>query len=147
MLASLGAMTGPALGQQATVTIDATSGYEDSLICYQFHGVTMQIARAMGGRATISDNQKEQYAKVAQRSEYMQQKWFQRLGDVNGDKKAAEMNADLQRVAGGIVADANAGLGGDQEALARADAVRNKCSGFEHVEVAAPAAPATPPPG
>ncbi|HVY90536.1 MAG TPA: hypothetical protein VG942_16845 [Hyphomonadaceae bacterium] len=141
------AQTPPAAAPPAKATVLAVlkispdTTYEDALTCYQFHGVSKSIAEAMGKRANLSENQKTEYANAAKKSGYMQQMWFQRLGEVNGDKKPAEMNADLQRVAGGVVTDANAGLGGDKEALARNEAVREKCHGFEKLE-AAPAAPA-----
>ena len=131
----------------ATVLIDASSTYNDALKCYQFHGVAMQIAKAMEGRANVAENQKAQYESVAKLSGYLQAKWFQRIGELNTTRKTpAELNNDLQSVAGAVVVDANAGLGGDKDAQTRNDALKTQCKTFEKVQTqtAAPATPATP---
>jgi hypothetical protein len=125
----------------AVISIDPAAGYDDSLICYQYHGVGMQIANAMKGQAQFSDSQKAQFDNVAKKSQYLQAKWFKHLGDVNGDKSVAEMNTDLQKVAGSVITDAQAGLDGNAEAQARDKATRDKCATFEKAEVAAAAPP------
>lgn len=117
----------------ASMTIDPASTYEDALTCYQYYGVSMQIANALKARPGLAENQVSQYDAVSRMSNYQQQVWFKRLGDVNGDKKVEEMNADLQRVAGGVITDANAGLGGDTAAQERNAAVKAKCHTFEKV--------------
>lgn len=139
------AQTAPAA---AVVLIDPSSTYNDALRCYQFHGVAMQIAKAMEGRANLAENQKAQYESVARMSGYLQAKWFQRIGELNTSKKGpAELNADLQSVAGSVVVDANAGLGGDKDAQARNDALKTQCKTFETVQTqtAAPADPTAKP--
>jgi len=128
-----------AASTQAMIKIDASSTYEDALTCYQFHGVSMQIANAMKGRANLADNQKAQYESVAKMSTYLQQKWFVRIGETGPGKTKEQLNTDLQAVAGGVVTDANAGLSGDAAAQARNTALRDKCKTFEKVEqIAAP---------
>lgn len=118
-------------GQQAKIEIDANVTYDQALKCYRYYDVAEQVANARAGKATgdaLKDLQTRATVDKALKSA-----WNKHIEDTKGKKSNKAVDEDLDRIAGSVVADANAGLSGDEAAKTRYEAIQTTCKAFEKV--------------
>ncbi|MBI1361093.1 MAG: hypothetical protein GC155_12530 [Alphaproteobacteria bacterium] len=118
-------------GKQAKIEIDTNVTYEQALKCYRYYDVAEQVANARSGKAT-GDALKDLQTRAAV-DKALKSAWNKHIEDTKGKKSNKAVDEDLDRVAGSIVSDANAGLSGDKDAETRYEAVQTTCKTFEKV--------------
>lgn len=126
-----GAFAVSAMAETVTVNIAADAPYDQSLICYQFHGIAAQVMKAASESADVPQEDKQGLAVMSQFAGYMQQHWHQHIDAVKGERTLEQVNADLKSKTAHVIADAEASLNGDKEAQARQQAIEKACVGYE----------------
>lgn len=126
-----GAIALPATAESVQVKIADGAPYEQSLICYQFHGVSGQIMKAAAESGELAGEQKQRLEMMSGFAGFLQAHWRQHIETVKGDKTADQVNADLQAKTAHVIADAQAGLGGDEAARTRQQEVEKSCLEYE----------------
>ncbi|MBI1339148.1 hypothetical protein GC169_02895 [bacterium] len=124
----------PSLSAQrpgVVVTIDPQAGYEQALACYRYYDVAEQVANATLPTLEAGSEQRKALQVRNVVNQTLKMTWNKHIDATKGGKSGAEIDADLDRVGAPIIADANAGLGGDAEATARYDAVQVQCKTLE----------------
>jgi hypothetical protein len=126
-----------AVGQEKVkVNIDASANYEQALKCYEYYDIAQQVADARAAKAAAgSDAQKDLQSQGAT-DKFLKASWNKHIDDTKGKKSNKAVDDDLAAAGAPIIADANAGLGGDAAASARYEAIQAKCKTFEKVEKA-----------
>jgi hypothetical protein len=116
---------------QSPVEIDSKASYEQALACYEYYDVAQQVADAGAAKAAAgSEEQKALQMRVVV-NKVLKLTWNKQIDATKGGKSNQVVDEDLARVAATIVADANAGLGGDEAASERYEAIQVTCKTFE----------------
>lgn len=128
--------------ETVVVNISDDAPYEQSLICYQFHGVSSQVMKAASQSEDLGAEDKQRLEMLSGFAGYLQQHWRQHINEIKGERTLDQVNADLQEKTKHVIADAQSGLEGDTEARARQQALEKSCVSYEDRQVVqdAPAA-------
>ena len=124
-----------AVGQATLkVNIDAGANYDQALKCYEYYDVAQQVADARAAKAEAgSDAQKGLQSQIAT-DKFLKMSWNKHIDETKGKKSNKVVDDDLAKAGAPIIADANAGLGGDAGASGRYEAVQAKCKTYEKLE-------------
>lgn len=137
-----GALALSAAAETVTVNISNDASYEQSLICYQFHGVSSQVMKAASESEGLPEEEKQRLAMMSGFAGYLQQHWRAHISDIKGERTLDQVNADLQEKTKHVIADAQSGLAGDKDARARQQEVEKSCVSYEDRKVVEDAEPA-----
>jgi hypothetical protein len=121
--------------QSVKVQVQAGASYALALKCYQFYDVAGQVASAKANAAK-EDGESEADA-LASRVivlKAMKAAWNKHIDVAKAGKSGDEIDADLAKAGEAVGADANAGLGGDEEARERFEAIQVECKSYETFE-------------
>ena len=116
---------------QVSVEISPEAGYEQSLKCYRYYDVAEQVAGAFSERAKGGSDEQKEYRKQGAAAKLMKTVWNKQIDAAKGDRSNKAVDEDLETFGAPVIADANAGLAGDEEASARYEAVQAACKPFE----------------
>jgi isocitrate lyase len=133
VLATACALCAPPLQAQqaAKLVIADGASYDLSLRCYQYYDVEGQIAAARAARAQAGTPQAEELGKRVTVVKVVKNAWNLNIDKTKGDRKKGDVDKELESAGQPIVADANAGLGGDADAKARMEALHAECKAQE----------------
>jgi hypothetical protein len=121
---------------QATVKVNIDSGasYEQALKCYEYYDVAQQVADARAAKAEAGSDAQKDLQSHSATDKFLKTSWNRHIDQTKGKKSNKVIDDDLAKAGAPIIADANAGLGGDAAASARYEAIQTKCKTFEKVE-------------
>ncbi len=132
-LAAVAVLLAAPASADVEVNISSDASYDLSLKCYRYYDVAQQIAGARAGAAEEGSGAQKDQQRNALASQILKMAWNQQIDATKGGKTSEQVDEDLAEASSSIVADANAGLGGDPDASARYDAIREECRPSEIV--------------
>lgn len=130
-LMGLAVMAAGQASAQASVEIDGGASYDQALKCYRYYDVAQQVADARAGSVDAGSDEHKEFRRNSLASQVLKNAWNKQIEATKNGKTNKQVDADLEVVSGPIIADANAGLAGDQEAGARYDAIMTACRALE----------------
>lgn len=114
------------------IAIDTTASYDVSLKCYRFYDVSQQVADALAARVSGAAQKSQQDKSATDKA--LKTVWNRQIELTKGAKSNKAVDDDLAKASNSIVADANAGVGGDPAANGRLDAIHADCAKFEKTQ-------------
>jgi hypothetical protein len=131
---------GAAQKQAIRVHISDRSTYDDALKCFQFYAIAHETASKVATLDKLTAEQKAVVQNEAGLAKFLQVQWQGRITKTKGDRTEAAVNADLKKISGSMLEDANKALGGDKPARDRGTAQGKACTAFHEVTKASPPA-------
>lgn len=117
--------------ETVVVNISDDAPYEQSLICYQFHGVSSQVMKAASQSEGLGAEDKQRLEMLSGFAGCLQQHWRQHINEIKGARTLEQVNADLKAKTANVIADAQSSIEGDKEARARQQALEKSCVSYE----------------
>jgi hypothetical protein len=124
-----------AVGQEKVkVNIDGGASYEQALKCYEYYDIAQQVADARAAKAEAGSDAQKDLQSHSATDKLLKTSWNKHIDETKGKKSNKVVDDDLAKAGAPIIADANAGLGGNAAASARYEAIQAKCKTYEKVE-------------
>ena len=142
MLAAGSAVAAMALCATATgqttvkMTVDASATYDQSLKCYEYYDIAQQVADARAAKAEAGSQAQKDLQGRSATDKLLKMSWNKHIEETKAKKSNKVVDDDLAKAGAPIIADANAGLGGDAAATTRYEGIQATCKTFEKVEKA-----------
>ncbi len=126
-----GALALSAGAETLVIDIADDAPYEQSLVCFQFHGVAAQVMKAASQSEKLPAEEQQRLAMMGGFADFVQQHWHEHIESIRGERSPEQVGADLKEKTAHVIADAQSGLQGDVEAQARQQEIEKSCVSYE----------------